>query len=599
MTFTFSESVTGFVTGDVTVANGDKSSFTGSGSSYAVVVTPNADADVTVTVDADSATDGTNTGPPADVVATAVFGAPAAPSVTATAGSAAVTLTWTDPSDDTITEYEFRQREEGGNWPNGWTDIPNSDKDTVSHAVTSLTNGTTYEFQVRAVSDAVDGTPSGTVSATPLAATAPGRPRDLRAAPGGGQVVLNWRVPGTNAGAITKYEFRQGTGDPLVWGEWGDASGTTTSHTVTGLTNGTEYSFQVRAVATAVLGAMSDTVEATPNPVPAAPTNFTATKGTASGAIALSWTAPSGPITRYEYRLRPVGGDWPQNWTRLNAPGATSFTVVGQTDGTEYEIEIRAVNGSGAGAAASASATPLDPTAAAAPTSFTATAGSGQVALAWTAPSGTITKYQVRQGTGDPFVWGAWADITGTTSHTVTGLTNGTEYSFQVRAVTGTSVLGAMSATATATPTAAPGVTFSVTDATVSEADRSDRATFTVVLNTRPSADVTMTINAPVGLEVDGPDLDSNFARTQSAIFSTTNWSDGADGDGARQFRVHGSPKQSGGGDRLHNDFVGHRLHRLARGGADGHGGGQRRDDGDARGHGGEMWPRGRRRPSR
>ena len=525
VTFTFSESVTGFVTGDVTVANGDKSSFTGSGSSYAVVVTPNADADVTVTADADSATDGTNTGPPADVVATAVFGAPAAPSVTATAGNAAVTLTWTDPSDDTITEYEFRQREEGGNWPNGWTDIPNSDADTVSHAVTSLTNGTTYEFQVRAVSDAVDGTPSGTVSATPLAATAPGPPRDLRAAPGGGQVVLNWRVPGTNAGAITKYEFRQGTGDPLAWGAWGDASGTTTSHTVTSLTNGTEYSFQVRAVANTVLGAMSDTVEATPNPIPAAPTNFTATKGTASGAIALSWTAPSGTITRYEYRLRPVGGDWPQNWTRLNVSGVTSFTVGSQTDGTEYEIELRAVNDSGAGAAASATATPLDPTAAAAPTSFTATAGSGQVALAWTAPSGTITKYQVRQGTGDPVVWGAWADITGTTSHTVTSLTNGTEYSFQVRAVTGTSVLGAMSVTATATPTAAPGVTISVTDATVSEADRTDRATFTVVLNTRPSADVNMTINAPVGLEVDGPDNDSDFARTQRATFGTTNWS--------------------------------------------------------------------------
>ncbi len=523
VTFTFSESVTDFVTGDVTVTNGDKSSFTGSGSSYTVVVTPNADADVTVTVDADSATDGTNTGPTADVVATAVFGAPAAPTVTATAGNGQVTLSWTDPSDDTITGYEYQQREEGGTWPNSWTDIANS-ASLTEYAVTSLTNGTTYEFRVRAVSGTVTSPASSVVTATPLAATAPGPPRDLRAAPGSGQVVLNWRVPGTNAGAITKYQVRQGTGDPVVWGAWADITGTT-SHTVAGLTNGTEYSFQVRAVATAVLGAASDTVEATPNPIPAAPTNFMATKGTASGAIALSWTAPSGTITRYEYRLRPVGGDWPQSWTRLNVPGVTSFTVGSQTDGTEYEIELRAVNDSGAGAAASATATPLDPTAAAAPTSFTATAGSGQVDLAWTAPSGTITKYQVRQGTGDPVMWGAWADITGTTSHTVTSLTNGTEYSFQVRAVTGTATFGAMSATAMATPTAAPGVTISVTDATVSEADRTDRATFTVVLNTRPSADVTLTIYAPVGLEIDGPDNDSDFARTETATFSTTNWS--------------------------------------------------------------------------
>ena len=190
-----------------------RSSFTGSGSSYTVVVTPNADADVTVTVDADSATDGTNTGPPADVVATAVFGAPAAPSVTATAGNGQVTLSWTNPSDDTITGYEYQQREEGGTWPNGWTSIANS-ASLTEYAVTGLTNGTAYEFQVRAVSDAVMGTPSGTVSATPLAATAPGRPRDLRAAPGGGQVVLNWRVPGTNGRRDHEVRVPPGNGRP-------------------------------------------------------------------------------------------------------------------------------------------------------------------------------------------------------------------------------------------------------------------------------------------------------------------------------------------------------------------------------------------------
>ena len=265
VTFTFSEDVTGFVTDDVTVANGDKSAFSAtSGTVYTVVVTPNADADVTVTVAADAATDGTNTGPPADVVATAVFGAPAAPSVTATAGNAEVTLSWTDPSDDTITEYEFRQREEGGNWPNGWTDIPNSDKDTVSHAVTSLTNGTTYEFQVRAVSDAVDGTPSGTVSATPLASGAPAKPTGLTATAGGGSVTLSWTAPG---GTITGYEIRQGTGDPVDWETWGAISGSdanTASTTVSSLTAGTAYSFQIRAVNNAVKGAMSDTASATP-----------------------------------------------------------------------------------------------------------------------------------------------------------------------------------------------------------------------------------------------------------------------------------------------------------------------------------------------
>ncbi len=93
-----------------------------------------------------------------------------------------------------------------------------------------------------------------------------------------------------------------------------------------------------------------------------------------------------------------------------------------------------------------------------APAGLTATAGDAQVTLTWTDPSNSaIDKYQLRQGTGTTVSWGSWTDITSssatTTSHTVTGLTNGTQYSFQVRAVDGT-VDGTASATVTATPAA-------------------------------------------------------------------------------------------------------------------------------------------------
>ena len=91
-----------------------------------------------------------------------------------------------------------------------------------------------------------------------------------------------------------------------------------------------------------------------------------------------------------------------------------------------------------------------------APTGLTATAGDRQVTLSWSDPSNsTISKYQYRQGSGLPLVYGSWTDITNsdasTTSHTVTSLTNSTEYSFQVRAVAGT-LTGTESATVTATP---------------------------------------------------------------------------------------------------------------------------------------------------
>ena len=78
VTFTFSEDVTGFETGDVTVSGGKKSTFSGSGKSYTLVVTPSGSADVVVTVAANAATDGVNTGPASELSATATWdtGAP-------------------------------------------------------------------------------------------------------------------------------------------------------------------------------------------------------------------------------------------------------------------------------------------------------------------------------------------------------------------------------------------------------------------------------------------------------------------------------------------------------------------------------------------
>ena len=74
-TFAFSRSVTGFVTGDVTVTGGMKSAFTAnSGLEYALDVTPSGSVDVVVTVEANSATDGVgNVGPPSAVLATATW----------------------------------------------------------------------------------------------------------------------------------------------------------------------------------------------------------------------------------------------------------------------------------------------------------------------------------------------------------------------------------------------------------------------------------------------------------------------------------------------------------------------------------------------
>ena len=88
-----------------------------------------------------------------------------------------------------------------------------------------------------------------------------------------------------------------------------------------------------------------------------------------------------------------------------------------------------------------ASATALDPNAPARPTGFTGRAVDRGAKLTWDDPNdATITGYEYRQDPGGGF--GPWTAIpgsgAGTTMYTVTGLSPGLTYAFQVRAVKGT-----------------------------------------------------------------------------------------------------------------------------------------------------------------
>ena len=74
--------------------------------------------------------------------------------------------------------------------------------------------------------------------------TVPSAPPNLTAVGGDGEIVLSWDAPASDGGAeITDYEYRINGSGP-----WIPIGSTDTTHTVTGLVNGTEYTFQVRAV---------------------------------------------------------------------------------------------------------------------------------------------------------------------------------------------------------------------------------------------------------------------------------------------------------------------------------------------------------------
>ena len=265
----------------------------------------------------------------------------------------------------------------------------------------------------------------------------PAAPANLAAMAANGQAVLTWDDP--NDSSITKYQYRQRVSG-ADFGDWSDivgSSATTTTYTVTGLTNGSAYGFELRAVNASGDGEASS-VGATPIAVPDAPTISSATPG--DGQVVLAWNDPSDrSITKYQVRSKVRNSDdnTYTDWANIpvtdpNAP-PTGYIVTGLTNGTEYTFAVRAVNDPGNGPASTVTARPIAPPAA--PEISSVGPGYRQVELEWADPNdSTITGYQVSTDGG-----GKFAEISrsgaGTTTHTVTSLKNGTEYTLAVRAM--------------------------------------------------------------------------------------------------------------------------------------------------------------------
>ncbi|MYF20024.1 MAG: hypothetical protein F4218_05210, partial [Synechococcus sp. SB0677_bin_5] len=376
----------------------------------------------------------------------------------ATAGNRRVILSWNNPGNSAITGWQVQRRRVGTSGGYGaWQDISGSSASTVSHTVSGLRNGIIYAFRIRAVAGSVHGVESDGVLVRPVA-PAPGKPTGFTAKAGNRHVGLSWSDPGNIV--ITRWEYQQKAGGGS-YGAWQNISGSkATSHAVTGLTNGTAYTFRIRAVAGTVNGAPSDEVTATPFAPLVKPTGFTATAG--DGEVRLPWNNPGNiVITGWQVQQKEGNNASYGAWTTISGSGAgtVSHTVSGLSNGTVYAFRIRAVKETINGPQSDeATATPLATPAK--PAGFSATAGRGEVSLSWSDPGNSdISGWQYQQKEGNN-AYGSWTAISGsdasTTSHTVTGLSNGT-YTFRIRAVAGT-VNGTPSDEATATLEEAPNV---------------------------------------------------------------------------------------------------------------------------------------------
>ncbi len=253
----------------------------------------------------------------------------------------------------------------------------------------------------------------------------PGAPTGVTAVAGNGTATVSWRAP-TTGGTPTGYAVQASPGGPLT-----QVNGTATTAQVTGLSNGTDYTFTVAGLSSTGIGpfsAPSGTV--TPSaPQPPGPPLITDVSPR-DGALRVSWSAPSiGSSALTSYRITTQ----PATTTTPAGPDATEAVVGGLVNGQRYAVVVTAVNGVGVGVPATPSQ-PIAPEPATAPLAPTVTAlvpGNARVTVQWVPPldgGAPITGYTVTANPGAVTVHTA-AD---TTVAAVPGLTNGTAYTFSV-----------------------------------------------------------------------------------------------------------------------------------------------------------------------
>ena len=259
----------------------------------------------------------------------------------------------------------------------------------------------------------------------------------LSATPGNGQVTLTWSA---GEGATDDYEVSYSP-DGVTWTVFPDGVTSVTGAVVTGLTNGTSYTFSVTPLNLVGRG-VAATIAAIPYTFPDEPTAASAVAGFESALVSFTLPAFDGgnPVTSTTVTAAPGGAS-------CVAPApATSCTVTGLTPGDSYTFTASSTNDAGNSSASEpASFLPgeVPYTTTSVPIGLTATLGAveGEVILDWTTPISDgfsdITDYEITYRVAGGVTWSGVAHAPSVaTTVTATGLVLGEDYDFRVAAVT-------------------------------------------------------------------------------------------------------------------------------------------------------------------
>ena len=352
-----------------------------------------------------------------------------APELTAQASDRAVELTWTEV--DGAARYEL------WSWTSadGWEQIGGDNLTATSYTHFGLAAGVSYYYQIRAViADDENGEWSQLVSATvPVNLAAP----ELTAQAAAGAVELSW----TEVAGAVRYELWSWTSAD-GWEQIGGDDLTATTHNHPGLTVGTTYFYQVRAVnadgensawspqaSATVVDEQSSTSTPTPTLTPTSPPQTILTATLTPTPTPTPTSPPQTVLTATPTPTPTLTPTSPPQTVLTATPTPTSTSTVTPTPTLTLTPQ------------------PLSPP------SLTALKTSGGVELSWDALAGAV-RYQLWFWTSA----GGWQQIGGDnlndTTYTHTGIEVGTTYFYAVRAVNAVNEVGPWSEYASVTVTA-------------------------------------------------------------------------------------------------------------------------------------------------